>query len=168
MVQWSCVQPEGFKRSHTCRREIPDMHKRIAICIPTYKRPDGLRRLLAALALQEIPAGCEVRIVVVDNEGALQTKQICEESASDLMVVPLIYCCERRRGISQVRNKAVEEARQVADFLVFIDDDEVPFGQVVRAPDCLSGKVRRRRCLRPSCSAFHGARATVDPGRAIF
>jgi glycosyltransferase involved in cell wall biosynthesis len=88
-------------------------------------RPDGLRRLLAALALQEIPADCEVRIVVVDNEGSLLTKQICEESACKLMV-PLIYCCESRRGISQVRNKAVEVARQVADFLVFIDDDEVP------------------------------------------
>ena len=101
------------------------MQKRIAICIPTYMRPEGLRRLLAALSLREIPAGCEVKIVVVDNEGSQLTRKICEESARELMV-PVIYCCESRRGISQVRNKAVEVARQVADFLVFIDDDEVP------------------------------------------
>lgn len=102
------------------------MQRRIAICIPTYKRPDGLRRLLAALALQEIPADCEVRIFVVDNDEDSQlTKQICEENACKFKI-PLIYCCEPRRGISYVRNKAIEVAQQVANFLIFIDDDEVP------------------------------------------
>ena len=101
------------------------MQKRIAICIPTCKRPAGLRRLLNSLASQKMPAECVVMIVVVDNEGSLLTRDVCEESARNLKV-PLTYCCEPRRGIPFVRNKALEIARQVADFLVFIDDDEVP------------------------------------------
>jgi len=104
------------------RREAP---ARIAVCIPTYKRPDGLRRLLAALATQEPLPGCQIKIIVVDNEGSPQSKAICEEFAAK-MDYSLNYCCELRRGLSHVRNKAVEFATGFADALVFIDDDEVP------------------------------------------
>jgi glycosyltransferase involved in cell wall biosynthesis len=97
----------------------------IAVCVPTYKRPEGLRRVLAALATQEPLPGCQITIVVVDNEGSPQAKAICDEFASRLKY-PLRYCCELRRGLSYVRNQAVELAAGFADALVFIDDDEVP------------------------------------------
>jgi len=97
----------------------------VAICILTYKRPGGLSRLLDALALQQIPSDIDVRVVVVDNENSSLTRQICNEKARHL-TVPLLYRAELRRGISYARNTAVEEASAFADFLVFIDDDEVP------------------------------------------
>ena len=104
-----------------------DSHRHIAVCIPTYKRPEGLRRLLAAfLAMQEPLQRCQITIVVVDNEGSLQTKAICGEFGSSHLKFPLHYCFELRRGLSHVRNKAVEVASGFADALVFIDDDEVP------------------------------------------
>ncbi len=103
----------------------------IAVCIPTYKRPEGLRRLLAALETQEPLPGCQITIVVVDNEASPQTKAICDEFAARSMY-PLNYCGEPRRGISHVRNKSVEIAAGFADTLVFIDDDEVPSPEWLR------------------------------------
>ena len=102
-----------------------DMRKRVVVCIPTYKRPAELRRLLGALSQQELPPDCEVGIVVVDNEGAALTREICDEGRRALLV-PLTYVAESGRGFSHVRNRAVEVARQFGEFLVFIDDDEVP------------------------------------------
>jgi glycosyltransferase involved in cell wall biosynthesis len=110
---------------NTARIEQDELKTRIAVCIPTYKRPEGLRRLLAALATQEPLPGCQITIVVVDNEGSPQSKAICVEFASKLKY-PLLYCCELRRGLSYVRNRAVEFAAGFTDALVFIDDDEVP------------------------------------------
>lgn len=107
------------------RLEASQVEMQIAVCIPTYKRPEGLRRLLAALVTQEPVPRCQITIVVVDNEGSPQSKAICDEFVSKLKY-PLRYCCELRRGLSHVRNKAVEVAAGFADALVFIDDDEVP------------------------------------------
>jgi GT2 family glycosyltransferase len=106
----------------TAQIEAPGVETHIAVCIPTYKRPEGLRRLLAALATQKPVPNCQITIVVVDNEGSPQAKAVCDQFAS----YPLRYCCELRRGLSHVRNKAVEVAAGFADALVFIDDDEVP------------------------------------------
>jgi succinoglycan biosynthesis protein ExoM len=101
------------------------MQKRIVVCIPTYKRPDGLRRLLDGLSRQEFPPECEVRVVVVDNEGSTLTRAICDEN-KEKVPIPLIYVAEKQRGLSHVRNRAIEIARQLGEFLIFIDDDELP------------------------------------------
>jgi glycosyltransferase involved in cell wall biosynthesis len=107
------------------RIERLEVQTQIAICIPTYKRPEGLRRLLAALARQELLPRCQITILVVDNEGSPRSKAICDEFVPKLKC-PLSYCCELRRGLSHVRNKAVEFATGIADALAFVDDDEVP------------------------------------------
>ena len=117
--------------SINARVEETKVQTQIAICIPTYKRPEGLRRLLAALGAQEPLPGCQVTIVVVDNEGSSQAKEICDEFASQSRY-PLRYCCELQRGLSRVRNKAFEIAAGFADTLVFIDDDEVPSREWLR------------------------------------
>lgn len=109
----------------TARIKRSEVQTQIAVCIPTFRRPEGLCRLLAALSVQEPVPGCQITIVVVDNEGAPLSKAICNHFAPTLRY-PLIYCCELRRGLSQVRNRAVAVAEQFADTLVFIDDDEVP------------------------------------------
>ncbi|MFZ0962216.1 MAG: glycosyltransferase family 2 protein [Terriglobia bacterium] len=120
----------------TARTEKPELQRQIAVCIPTYKRPEGLRRLLAALATQEALPSRQITIVVVDNEGSPQSRAICDEFASKLKY-PLRYCCELRRGLSHVRNKAVEFVAEFADALAFIDDDEVPSqGWLKHLADC--------------------------------
>lgn len=101
---------------------------RVAVCITTYKRPEGLGRLLAGLNgltfEGEVPPSLVV--VVVDNDAARTAASVCEE-AREWLVWPLEYHVESRRGISQARNKAVACAVALgAEFVAFVDDDEVP------------------------------------------
>lgn len=97
---------------------------RVAICIGTYKRPELLRALLLGISRQTFrkePAP-EIEIIVVDNDPLRAAEPVC---ASAKLPWPLKYFVEQRRGITYVRNRAVQEAGSV-DFIAFIDDDEVP------------------------------------------
>ncbi len=99
---------------------------RIAVCIITYRRPEGLRRALRALAAQSFdgppPA---LRVIVVDNDETGSARPVCDEARAELPW-PLEYAIEPRRGIPFARNRCVEVARPAADWVGFIDDDEEP------------------------------------------
>jgi GT2 family glycosyltransferase len=100
---------------------------RVDVCIATYRRPRGLLRLLGGLQGQEFREreAPEVRIVVVDNDRECSARTVCEEARAWLRF-PLAYLTEKRRGIPQARNTAVAAALGESDFLVFVDDDEIP------------------------------------------
>jgi glycosyltransferase involved in cell wall biosynthesis len=97
----------------------------VAICIATYQRPDGLDRLLAGIAAQELsdPAP-HMRVVVVDNDAAGTTSQAVIDRWRPRLP-ELILEREPRQGISFARNRALDAAGE-PDFVAFIDDDEVP------------------------------------------
>lgn len=100
---------------------------RIAVCTTTYRRPEGLKRLINGLNRLvfdkcEVP---ELEIIVVDNDPGGSALMFCEGIRSDLNW-PLRCFVESRRGVSYARNKAVACAEEDVDFIAFIDDDEVP------------------------------------------
>jgi glycosyltransferase involved in cell wall biosynthesis len=99
---------------------------RVAVCIATLHRPEGLRRLLRALDglvfLQS--ARPVIEVVVVDNDADGSGREVCRELAPGLGF-RLRYLIEPRRGISFARNRAIDGAGE-ADFVAFLDDDEVP------------------------------------------
>jgi glycosyltransferase involved in cell wall biosynthesis len=99
----------------------------IAVCALTYKRPDGLQRLLEGLnALTFEQRACpDISVIIVDNEGADATRAICDEMRPNFRW-SLTYVVEQRRGISYGRNRAIATVPKTADFVAFIDDDEVP------------------------------------------
>ncbi|ORA27022.1 hypothetical protein BST13_31100 [Mycobacterium aquaticum] len=99
---------------------------RVAVCIATYRRSQGLRRLLRSLNELSFPHSrmLKIEIVVVDNDPAGSARSLCADAAA-WVKWPLHYLHEPRRGISQVRNCAVAFSRTVAEFTAFIDDDEV-------------------------------------------
>jgi len=103
--------------------EAPD--RRVSVCIATFRRPAGLRTLLGALELLEIPARTSLRVVVVDNDPAASAKAVCDEAVAR-SAYPLRYLIEKRRGIPIARNAAVAAALPNSDFIAFIDDDETP------------------------------------------
>jgi glycosyltransferase involved in cell wall biosynthesis len=120
---------------------MPDPGQRIAVCIITYRRPDGLRRALAAVAAQVLgDAPPHLRVIVVDNDGDGDgtTARVCD-AARAAMAWPLDYVVEPRRGIPFARNRCVAVARPHVDWIAFIDDDEEP------APTWLAELVRVQR-----------------------
>ena len=98
----------------------------VHICVLTFRRPIGLRRLLESLARLEFPEVTAplLEIVVVDNDSDASARPTCEEARSRLPW-PLRYIVEPTRGIAHARNTAVRAAVDGADFVAFIDDDEV-------------------------------------------
>jgi len=98
----------------------------IVVCACTYRRPQGLQRLLEGLARQRFTKQqTHLTIVIADNEANAATRQICEAFRHH-SGIPLIYVPVTERGISQARNACLDHAPQETDFLAFIDDDEIP------------------------------------------
>lgn len=97
----------------------------VAVCICTFRRPEGLRRLLEALHRQafEVTAAPALRLVVVDNSPSAESAAICN---ADEWTLPLTYVHEPRPGISYARNTALAAVPEGTDFIAMTDDDAVP------------------------------------------
>jgi succinoglycan biosynthesis protein ExoM len=103
------------------------MTMHISICISTYKRPEGLARLLHginSLVFEKNPPPT-IEVVVADNDADRSAAALCDNLRETLQW-PLVYGIEPQKGVSYARNRSVQLASPKADFIVFIDDDEVP------------------------------------------
>ncbi len=101
---------------------------RVAICVCTHNRSQGLMRLL--VAMQDIDLSGynpqSVELIVIDNKPNPETAAICQRAAPRLPI-NIHYTQEPNAGITYARNRAVVVALQRgADFLAFIDDDDQP------------------------------------------
>ncbi len=126
---------------------------RVAICVITYKRPVGLRALLEGLNSltfrAETPA---IRCIVVDNDPEGSAQAILEAVRAGFRW-ELEYRIEPNRGIPFARNAALRAALPGAEWIAFIDDDEVPgpdwLDELLRvagehAADVVTGRVEIR------------------------
>ncbi len=96
----------------------------LTICIPSFKRNLQLKALLVALQEQEHPSSeVDVEILVVDNNPDGRARQVTDTAPAPRYTVG--YHHETRPGVAYVRNSALEKCAD-RDFLVFIDDDEIP------------------------------------------
>jgi glycosyltransferase involved in cell wall biosynthesis len=99
---------------------------RIAVCVTTYKRPAGLKRLLDGLShLTFSTPPPDITVVVVDNDEHQSAKPVVDKLSTDYRW-PLVYQPEPQRGITYGRNKALQIAKPLSDAIAFIDDDESP------------------------------------------
>lgn len=87
----------------------------ISVIIPTYNRPDELKRLLVSLEQQTYPAN---EIIVVDAS----IKSLPIDSDNYILI-------SSDRGLVTQRNKGIKEAK--GDIIVFVDDD------AILTPSCL-------------------------------
>jgi succinoglycan biosynthesis protein ExoM len=97
----------------------------VAICVATFRRPEGLRRLLAsldALSFHLIDPPC-VTIVVIDNDATNPLQGSAAEKAV-WSRHELIYRIEPVLGLASVRNACLDTAPRGATSIVFVDDDE--------------------------------------------
>lgn len=95
----------------------------ISICACTFRRPDGLLRLLSHLRGISVPAGCKLELLVVDNDPAGSGRQSFETGSRD-WPWPARYVVEPRSGVGFARTRCVQEAQ--GPWIAYIDDDEWP------------------------------------------
>ncbi len=98
---------------------------KVAICVATYRRLQGLNRLLESLSCLRFQKHGEpsITVIIVDNDASGTARSVVEPWKIKLPW-PLIYDIESRRGISFARNRLVSLSKDT-DFIAFIDDDEV-------------------------------------------
>ncbi|WP_072313824.1 glycosyltransferase family 2 protein [Agrococcus sp. Marseille-P2731] len=98
------------------------MTLRIAVGIPTFRRPDRLAALLAAMPARaaEVAGELEVVVIVVDNDPSGSARDVVRSAP-----MAVRYGVEPTPGIAAVRNRLLDEAGD-CDAIAFIDDDEVP------------------------------------------
>lgn len=109
----------------------------VAVCIPTYRRPEFLADLLQSLTAMETD-GLDVRVVVVDNDAAGSAEPVVRRFAGRLP--RLAYAVEPSKGLAAVRNRLVAIASKLGvDYVAFVDDDELV------EPDWLQNLVQTAR-----------------------
>ena len=97
----------------------------VAIGVPSFKRPEGLRRLLDSFKNLKINFDCVVIVAENDSEG-LQAKAIVDELFENSYPFRLVCKVVHERGISQARNALLNVAFKElnASSIAMIDDDE--------------------------------------------
>lgn len=100
---------------------------RIAVCVITCFRPDGLKRLLDGIVRQKYQKNPvpDLRLAIVDNDSEGSARSVCDEFKAQ-HDIPLEYEIEVQRGIPFARNHSVDLAKNNVDFIAIMDDDEVP------------------------------------------
>ena len=100
------------------------MVESVAICIPTFRRPRMLKRLLDAVAALKTDARILSWLRTMTRE-CLAGFSLCDSLNS--YPWPLIAMIAPKRGIAEARNALIEEAlKGEAQFIAMIDDDEWP------------------------------------------
>jgi glycosyltransferase involved in cell wall biosynthesis len=123
----------------------------ITVCVCSYRRPQLLERLLAALSVQRTDGLFTFSCAVVDND-ALASARTVVERLQPTFPVPIRYAVEPERSFAHARNRALSLVS--GKLLAFIDDDEVP------REDWL---LQLRRVLHE-----HDADAVLGPVRPYF
>jgi len=120
---------------------------RLTIAIPTFRRPDDLKRAIGGVLKQVAeqaarePSGgtvSDAEVLVIDNDAQCSGRKAALAAAADAGVavrasadeptagdMNVRYVVEERPGVAAVRNRALDETTE-RDLLIFIDDDEDP------------------------------------------
>ncbi|NBB63342.1 glycosyltransferase [Pseudomonas sp. ODNR1LW] len=107
------------------RRVGPADVLNVVVGVLTFRRPDGVAKLLSSLSEQIMtPAHpYALTVVVVDNDPA-GSGRVTVEPFMTGQAFKLIYAIEPEPGIPFGRNRAMDEAPQGTDLFCFVDDDE--------------------------------------------
>jgi len=120
--------------------------KKLTVAICSYNREERLPALIQALRTQPCPIPFE--ILVIDNNSTDNTQAVIAELANT-EGAPVRSVVEKQQGIPFARNRAISESLK-DDFLLFIDDDELPSERMLEAAvysldidgaECVGGKI---------------------------
>jgi len=90
--------------------------RQISVIIPTYNRPDSLKRLLGSLGHQHFPTG-KWEVIVVDDGSTISYEPLMREE----IIKGVRYFKQENQGEAIARNRGSHEGN--GKLLVFLDDD---------------------------------------------
>jgi len=100
----------------------------VSICIPTYKRPELIERLITSIGSCNLDPALigKILIVVVDNDADRSAAaKVAELSTRLAGKITIDYHSYAIKGLASVRNELIRQAfKNKPDFIVFVDDDE--------------------------------------------
>lgn len=108
---------------NSCPGTAPSVIDEITICVCSYRRPELLERLFAALAAQRTDGLFTFSCAVVDNDASASARPAIERLQA-AFPVPIRYTVEPARNFALARNRAISLVS--GKYFAFIDDDEVP------------------------------------------
>ena len=136
----------------------------ISICVVTFRRPNGLTRLLNSLKKINITDGVTFEVVVIDNDRRESAADVIKNFQKDFDC--LNYFVEQEQNIAKARNLAVEKAR--GSWIAFIDDDEVAHPNWLIKFWELKGKQLGDEYFGPVIPTIRKNCASVDGQRAFL
>jgi succinoglycan biosynthesis protein ExoM len=99
----------------------------VCLCIPTFRRPDGLRKLLSHVA--QLSYAGKLDVIVVDNDAETRSGAAVVEQSATTFRFPLTCIVEPNRGHTYAYNRAFGAACRTTpspDYVAVLDDDEFP------------------------------------------
>ncbi|ABD86243.1 glycosyltransferase family 2 protein [Rhodopseudomonas palustris] len=104
----------------------PPVRPAVSLCIPTFRRPDGLRKLLSHLAALDYQG--PLSITVVDNDGERRAGEAVVHEIAPGFPFPIACLVEPRRGHTYAYNTGFAAACRTpgTDYVAVLDDDEYP------------------------------------------
>jgi len=125
---------------------------KVALCICTFRRPQGLQNALEHVA--KLDTDEDIVICVADNDSAKEGIAVCDALAENYRW-PILSTSATQSGISFSRNAVSALAlAEKPDFVAFLDDDEWP------EPEWLSELLRIQKA--------HNADAVGGPTISVF
>ncbi|MGC2661367.1 MAG: glycosyltransferase [Bryobacteraceae bacterium] len=100
---------------------LPDAGLSLDVILPTYKRPELLKRTLTSLGAAPCPKGLTVQVWVIDNNSHDTTPEVVSEYQKDFPF-PLHYRVETVQGLSPAVNAGIRAGK--GDLVGMINDDE--------------------------------------------
>jgi succinoglycan biosynthesis protein ExoM len=99
----------------------------VCLCVPTFRRPAGLRKLLTHV--EQLNYAGAISVIVVDNDAESRAGASVVEQVSRSFRLPLVAYTEPRRGHTYAYDQAFVRACRATpapDFVAVLDDDEYP------------------------------------------
>ncbi len=92
----------------------------ISVAVCTYNRADVLPKCLESLANQTVDKEL-FEVLIIDNNSTDGTKEIATDFCKENLNFRYIF--EEKQGLSQARNRAIDEAK--GKYIAYIDDDAI-------------------------------------------